>query len=501
MVGVGEVVAERYELEELLGAGGMSCVYRAHDRDLDRTVAVKVLHERLVDDSDALGRFRREAETAAGLTHENVVAVIDRGEDEGQPFIVYEYVGGTNLKQILQQTGPLPLERALRLVIQIARGLAHAHARGTIHRDVKPHNVLVDGGGQAKVTDFGIARSLTALEAFTLTGTVLGSVDYIAPEQAQGQTVDERTDVYALGVVLHELLTGELPFTGASFVEVALQHVNDEPPRASQKRAGIPLRIDAAMRRALAKRPERRFATMAAFADELEAALAELQGERAEVSEASPTWPIADGDTLALPPDPTLLGRAPAPRRTRLRLPGAVALLALIGAVAGGLAILYTPAPTHTGAADAAAGATVGLLAVAPYDPPPGDGIEDNGRLRYATDGNPATAWATEWYANARFGNLKSGVGIVLAAPRSVRLASLTLRSDTPGFSAIVKSGSAPAGPFRPISASQRVGSRTIFRLSQATPSRYFLVWITDLPPQTVPRYHADINEVTATGL
>src|SRR5579884_3923895 len=266
----GDVLAGRYELQELVGAGGMSSVFRAHDRVLERTVALKVLHQRLSDEDEYVERFRREARMVAGLSHQNIVTVIDRGEDDGRPFIVFEFVAGENLKEIVERNGPLPVDRALELAMQIARGLAFAHANGYVHRDVKPQNVLLNGDGQAKVTDFGIARSLDVKHGVTQTGTVLGTSDYIAPEQAQGRPVDEHTDVYSLGIVLYELLTGELPFTGDNFVAVAMRHINEPPPSIRAKRSDVPPRVDAAVQKALAKDPGDRWATMADFGRELE---------------------------------------------------------------------------------------------------------------------------------------------------------------------------------------------------------------------------------------
>ena len=183
---VGERIAGRYELEELVGTGGMSSVYRAYDTVLDRNVALKMLHEHYARDEDYLERFRREARSAAQLSHPSIVTVIDRGEQDGRPFIVFEYVGGDTLKHVVDERGPLPVREALEIALEVARALAFAHARGVIHRDVKPQNVLLDGDGRAKVMDFGIARSVHVDVGVTQTGTVLGTSDYIAPEQAQG---------------------------------------------------------------------------------------------------------------------------------------------------------------------------------------------------------------------------------------------------------------------------------------------------------------------------
>src|SRR5262245_18012157 len=275
---VGEVLSGRYELEELVGTGGMSSVYRAHDRLLDRKVALKVLHEQYTADESYVGRFRHEARSVASLSHPNIVTVIDRGEHEGRQFIVFEYVEGENLKRLIQRRGTAPVATALELAIQIALRLSFAHQRGLVHRDVKPQNVLLNGDGQAKVTDFGIARSLDVQHGMTQTGTVLGTSDYIAPEQAQGQRVDEHTDIYSLGVVLYELLTNEVPYPGENFVAVAMRHINEPPPSIRDKRPDVSPRLEAAVQRAMAKRPEDRFDTMLDFCHELEANLQEDQG-------------------------------------------------------------------------------------------------------------------------------------------------------------------------------------------------------------------------------
>src|SRR3954463_9815057 len=300
---VGEVLSDRYELEELVGTGGMSSVFRAHDRLLDRKVALKVLHEQYTADEEYVERFRREARAVAALSHPNIVTVIDRGEHEGRQFIVFEYVSGENLKQLIVRRGPAPVTTALELGIQMARALSFAHQQGLVHRDVKPQNVLLNGAGEAKVTDFGIARSLDVQHGMTQTGTVLGTSDYIAPEQAQGQRVDEQTDVYSLGIVLYELLTNEVPFPGENFVAVAMRHINEEPPSIRDKRPDVSPRLEAAVHRAMAKDAADRFPTMVDFCHELEACLQEAQGtvvmtpppkaRRARVRRTGPNpWPI-----------------------------------------------------------------------------------------------------------------------------------------------------------------------------------------------------------------
>src|SRR6266571_807543 len=213
----------------------MSSVYRAHDSLLKRYVALKVLHQQYNEDQDFVERFKREARSVAQLQHPNIVTVIDRGEEDGRQYIVFEFIDGENLKELVVRKGRLAVRDALEIAVEVAQGLAFAHEHGLVHRDVKPQNVLLNGDQQAKVTDFGIARSLDVQRGMTQTGTVLGTADYIAPEQAQGQRVDEHTDVYSLGVVLYELLLNEIPFPGENFVAVAMRHINEEPPSIRDK--------------------------------------------------------------------------------------------------------------------------------------------------------------------------------------------------------------------------------------------------------------------------
>jgi serine/threonine-protein kinase len=481
---VGDVLAGRYELEELVGSGGMSSVYRAHDRVLDRKVALKVLHQQLTSEEEYVERFRREARMVAGLLHQNIVTVIDRGDVGGQPFIVFEFVNGENLKQLVNREGPLPVERVLELGMQIARGLAFAHANGYVHRDVKPQNVLLNGDGEAKVTDFGIARSLDVKHGVTQTGTVLGTSDYIAPEQAQGQEVDEHTDVYSLGIVLYELLAGELPFSGDNFVAVAMQHINEPPPHILDRRPDVPPRLDAAIVRALAKHPDDRFATMAEFCQELEACLEDVRtpGGAPTVVLAPPTAPSAPRTVT----------------RRRRRTPIAAILIAIgLAAAVAALAVALireNDSPSGPSSARGGGGAPIGLAGVGAYDPPPGDGQEHNDDASKATDSSPATYWETQHYKSSLASLGKRGVGLVLDAGRSVTVHEVTVTTDTPGFTAEIQAGDSATGPFHSVSASQTVSGQTTFDLSDAQ-ARFLVVWITNLGSQA----SAHVNSVSAS--
>ncbi len=267
------VLSGRYRLGSKLGSGGMSTVYLAQDEVLDRPVAVKLLHREISEEADQLERFRREARAAARLSHPNLVGVIDAGEDESRPYIVFEYVEGQTLKKRIQGSdGGLEVDEAVAYAIEIGRGLSAAHSRKLIHRDVKPQNVLLDPDGRAKVTDFGIARSLES-EGLTATGRVLGTTDYVSPEQAMGDDADERSDVYSLGVVLYEMLTGDVPFKAETQVGVAMKHVNNPMPDIRTKRPEVPLHVAGVIARSTAKDPRDRYASVSEMVMDLEAGL------------------------------------------------------------------------------------------------------------------------------------------------------------------------------------------------------------------------------------
>jgi eukaryotic-like serine/threonine-protein kinase len=264
------VVDGRYRVLHRLGSGGMAEVYCAQDLQLGRKVALKILYRRFAEDGEFVERFRREASSAAGLQHQHVVAVYDRGEYDGTYYIAMEYLEGRSLKTIIQQEAPLEPDRAIDLTIQVLRAARFAHRRGIIHRDLKPHNVIVDADGRAKVTDFGIARA--GASDMTQTGSIMGTAQYLSPEQAQGHAVSAASDIYSIGIMLYELLTGRVPFEGESAVTVALKQVNERATPPSAYNAAVTPELEEAVMRALEKDPTRRYPDADAFIAALQAA-------------------------------------------------------------------------------------------------------------------------------------------------------------------------------------------------------------------------------------
>src|SRR5437868_11349005 len=279
---VGTLLNGRYRLDAQIGHGGMSTVYRAFDTVLERQVAIKLMHREIASHADQLERFRREARAVAQLNHPHIVTVIDAGEElspdgvrppECAPYIVLEYVEGETLKDVIRREGPLEIPRAIAYALEIARGLGAAHERMIVHRDVKPQNVLVGAEGGAKITDFGIARSLTE-EGLTVAGRVLGTTDYVSPEQALGQPVTGQSDLYSLGIVLYEMLTGEVPFHGETPVAVAMRHVREDVPDVQRLRPEVSAATASVLDRAVAKDVRERYADAASMVADLEDVLA-----------------------------------------------------------------------------------------------------------------------------------------------------------------------------------------------------------------------------------
>jgi eukaryotic-like serine/threonine-protein kinase len=349
---IGAVVDNRYLVISRIGSGGMADVYCAEDQQLGRRVALKVLYRRFAEDQEFVERFRREASSAAGLQHQHVVSVYDRGEWDGTYWIAMEYLEGRSLKRLIQDEGPLAPERAVELAIQILRAARFAHRRGIIHRDLKPHNVIVDDEDRVKVTDFGIARA--GASDMTQTGSIMGTAQYLSPEQAQGHAVSAQSDIYSIGIILYEMLTGRVPFEGESAVTIALKQVSEQPVPPSQLNPAVSPALEAVIMRALAKDPAQRFPDADAF-------IAALQGE-----EVPPTELTAIA--AAPPPPPRVLEPYPA---TPPPLPPPdeeegsrwwwwlLALLAVAALIVGGILLLdnskKVQVPDVVGASQAAA--------------------------------------------------------------------------------------------------------------------------------------------------
>jgi serine/threonine-protein kinase len=470
-----QVIAGRYELKHVVGSGGMSSVYCAFDTLLERNVALKILHDQYGVDAEYVERFRREARAVAQLSHPNIVTVIDRGEEDGKQFIVFELIEGENLKELVDRGGPLPVRRAVELGLEVGRALAFAHAHGLVHRDVKPQNVLLNGDGLAKVTDFGIVRSLDAI-GNTETGTVLGTSQYIAPEQARGERVDAQTDVYSFGVVLYELLTGEVPYPGDNFLSVAMKHVNEPVPSVLERRPDCPLRLATLIESSLAKAPDDRPASMDDVVAELEAVMADLDSRE-------------DGEaTMIVRPKavPKPVRPPRARRRTRVwpLLVAALLLAAVIGAV-------VLAARGDGDGAGVVSDTPVRLAGVASYDPQGDDREEHPERVADATDGDASTYWTTSTYES--FSDTKDGVGLVVDAGERRELSQLSVTTGTPGFTAEIRAGNSAEGPFDTVvGASKTVGRTAVWDLEGAD-HRYYTIWITDLDGR------ARVNEVTAS--
>jgi eukaryotic-like serine/threonine-protein kinase len=478
---LGTTLSGRYRLEARIGAGGMSTVYRALDGTLQRQVAIKLMNREVASDSDQLERFRREARAVAQLSHPHVVGVIDAGEDEGRPYIVFEYVEGETLKERIRRLGRLPINEAVAYAIEITRALGAAHARHIVHRDVKPQNVLIDEEGSAKVTDFGIARTLDE-EGLTADGRVLGTTDYVSPEQALGQPVTGQSDLYSVGVVLYEMLTGEVPFKGENQVAVAMKHVREALPDVQSKRPEVSAALAAVLDTATAKHQEDRYADDAELIADLEDVLA-IETARA----GSATGEV----TTVLRSLPSSAQRR-VPFRVRHRITVVLCGLVLVAAIGGGVVWLATrthhgtgklpqpvPVATHT---------QVQLCQSCAHDfDPLGDNkAEHPNQVGLTIDGQLDTKWTTESYQNANLG--KAGVGIYLDANPGTVARALRVDTDTPGFAAQVYARTGPPPLVWPNSGWHLLGTaakvkrrQDIQIASAGARYRYYLLWITNL--------------------
>jgi serine/threonine-protein kinase len=491
---LGTALGGRYRLDAQIARGGMSTVYRAFDTVLERPVAIKLMHREIATDSDQLERFRREARAVAQLSHPHIVTVIDAGEEPhpdgcSTPYIVFEYVEGETLKQLLRRRGPLQITEAIAYAIEIARALGAAHEHFIVHRDVKPQNVLLSAEGVAKITDFGIARTLTE-EGLTLEGRVLGTTDYVSPEQALGQPVTGQSDVYSLGIVLYEMLTGTVPYTGDTPVAVAMRHVREDVPDVQLARPEVSAATAAVVDRATAKDLARRYPDIPALLADLEEALA-IEAARAGQAPGEVTTVLR-----------TLPGRARRRLPWRMRHPvrWLVSLALLGGIVALVLVLLADNTHRGTGVAadvDGKGGLTpVSLAARAAHDYNPfGTEAEHPKQVANVLDGDPSTTWSTEHYLEATLGS-KPGTGLYLDAAPGLRARALEVQTPTPGFAAAVYAANSIATglPFgasaslakrgwRAVAGPRRIAARSTIALSTGHRRyRYYLLWITSLP-------------------
>jgi len=492
----GTVLSGRYRLESKLGSGGMSTVYLARDETLERWVAAKVLHREISDQPDQIERFRREARAVAQVSHPNVVAVIDAGEDGGRPYIVFEYVDGETLKQRIDRLGRLPLDEAAAYAIEIGRGLAAAHARRLVHRDVKPQNVLIDSEGRAKVTDFGIARELEQ-DGLTKTGRVLGTTDYVSPEQAMGKGVDARSDIYSLGILLYEMLVGEVPFQADNLVGVAMKHVNERMPDVQKQRKDVSSALAAVIERATEKKPDKRYPDMNAMLADLENAL-EVEVARAGRSTAEAT---------------TVLDSVPRRRRMvpsrRVSIAGVLLVLAATAAalLIAGIGSKDHPRATNNngGGGGEPSGAEVELTSAKDFDPEGGDG-EHPDEVKLAIDGIPNTTWQTETYTAGPDLSLsgKSGVGLIVEAAEPVTGQTLTVGTTTGGWSAdVYAADSGPpddlAGWGDPVGSVSNAQAQDLIDLDVPSPAKYYLIWFTKLA-EADGGGRVEVSDVTLSG-
>jgi hypothetical protein len=476
-------LAGRYTLDDAIASGGMATVWRARDEVLARTVAVKILHPHLAADDSFVTRFRREALSAARLTHPNIVAIYDTGDETGSDgtdrrYIVMELCGGGSLAEVLQTSGPLALEKTAYVGMTVCDALAYAHEAGIVHRDIKPANVLACDDGTLKVADFGIAKAAFADGDLTTTGSILGTVTYLSPEQLDGLEPDARSDIYSLGVLLYELVAGRPPFSADSQLAVAIKHQQETPPALRSLKVGVPRRFEAVVMKALAKDPNDRFSS----AREMRTALESAPGASAPTVEMRPA-PQARGATQAVPS-----------ARGALASPGRLVPVILGIAVAVALAILV---PTLLFRDDTPSGGSrserregsptpaaqeIEVGTVVDFDPYGGDG-EHPEEAGLAVDGDPATFWRTSSYSDS-LQAVKPGVGLLIDLGRSRPVARVVVDSPSPGYSFELRAGVARpeeetaipvVGEVADAPASSRVSVDEI-------DARYWLLWITSLP-------------------
>jgi serine/threonine-protein kinase len=508
MTVLGTLLGGRYRLDAQIGRGGMSTVYRAFDTVLERAVAIKLMHREIASDSDQLERFRREARSVARLNHPHIVTVIDAGEEAAEdggstPYIVLEFVEGETLKDLIRREGALDIPQAIAYAIEIARALGAAHERMIVHRDVKPQNVLIGEEGGAKITDFGIARTLTE-EGLTVPGRVLGTTDYVSPEQALGQPVTGQSDLYSLGVVLYEMLTGRVPFSGETPVAVAMSHVREQVPDVQLLRGEVSAATASVVDRAVAKDLDWRYPDADSMVADLEEVLA-IEASRAgqATGEATSVLRTLPGRTRRRLPWRL---RHPARWAASIALLAAIIAIAIIAAAQQAHKGTGVPPGVHSGAGLQA----VPLSQTAAHDYNPfGTGPENHDRVQNVVDSDPNTIWSTAHYYE---GTLKKaggvGLGVYLDAAPQVTARAVEIQTPTPGFDVQVYGADSinlayaygdttpltARGWHGPLGSAQNVRDRERIRLTGGGTYRYYLIWLTTLPPG---QQSASISELT----
>jgi eukaryotic-like serine/threonine-protein kinase len=488
----GRILGGRYRLDRELARGGMATVWIAEDPLLSRRVAVKLLLPELAVDDALRVRFRNEAIAAAKLSHPGIVATYDTGDDDGTAYIVMELVEGKTLRHLIDERGRLPVHEAVDISSQVADALEHAHRQGLVHRDIKPANVLVQTDGRVKVTDFGIAKAAGG-DDLTRTGTVVGTARYLAPEQVNGHAVDGRADVYALGLILYEMLAGRAPFGGDSDMATAVARLTNAPEPIRAARPEVPRPLEDVLARSLARDPEYRYQSAQALKDALTPGL-----DMAPTGPLAPPVPPRRGSPPPDGPSPTQVAPSPsrpgpphpAPAaRTARRWPWLLLILLLL--VAGGITalVLSNLSSDDSGGRTETPAANSGALRIVDaqdFDPPPGGGSEHSDETQRVFDGDPGTAWQTESYSNRDFGNAKPGVGIWVKLDVPHDITQVTVTALEAGWSGEIYVADQPGdtldawGP--PRATADNIPATHPFALND-THGQYVLVWCTQLPP------------------
>ncbi|MEX0952870.1 MAG: protein kinase [Nitriliruptoraceae bacterium] len=493
-------LADRYQLLEPIASGGAAVVWRAYDENLARPVAVKLLHPHHANDPTVVERFERESRAAARLNHPNTVRIYDTGSEDGLVYLVMEFVDGPSLRELIRASGPMDPALVAAIGEQVASALGDAHAHGLVHRDVKPANILVDIDGTVKVADLGIAKALSGDDAtLTTPGTVVGTAAYVAPEQLDGTDVDARADIYALGVVLHECLTGRPAFSGDTPTATAAMRLTHDllPPR--QLRADVPRALNDVIVRATQREPRDRHPDGSALA----AALLPLAGTRpSELTAALRSDHTVPADT-AVRDEPPYSGPMPTTRREYARR--------LMAAFVGGLVLTLVAVFAVRALQDDDSGSAPEpvewqVVDVIVADPLDVDGGVNGDIASFAVDGDVQTAWTTGAHPDDQFGGLRDGVGLIfdLGQDRQVRTVVVELMRGGVDVSlyaadALPPLGDTPAGWGDPRASQADIRPQQPFQLSPTT-QRYWLLWVTGLSADSNGIYNAEVAEVRFLG-